>query len=332
MRWALLGASDIAATRILPALRSIGDVAQVVRSRDQGHASRWASRHGVSGAVTDLYEAVDRRDVDAVYVSTRNSDHREAVEAAAGAGKHVLVEKPLALSLVDGQAMIDSCNSAGVTLAVNHHLPAADVQRALRAKVEEGVIGQPRAVRVGHAIQLPDRLATWRLTDPEDGGVVVDIAVHDAAAISALLKQSPERVTALGLNQANAPGRPADAVMLASVWSSDVLCQVHVAYNNPHLPTSLEILGTDGALSSMDCNGAGPGGSFTIWRNGSSNVIAVPAVADAYVRTVTAFRDAVRGTGNVIVGGPQALESLAFALAAAESLHVGATVSVDRKH
>ena len=104
LRWALIGASDIAATRILPAIRAVGGEAVVVRSGHAEHGSSWARANGVAESVTDLSAALDRSDVDAVYVSSLNTLHRSHVEAAARAGKHVLAEKPLAMNLLDARA------------------------------------------------------------------------------------------------------------------------------------------------------------------------------------------------------------------------------------
>ena len=101
--------------------------------------------------------------------SSRNEQHREHVEAAAAAGKHVLAEKPLALSLADAQAMVQACRAAGVVMATNHHLPASPTHRALRRAVRDGLVGDVRAVRVHHAVALPERLAGWRIEDPVGG-------------------------------------------------------------------------------------------------------------------------------------------------------------------
>ncbi len=67
-----------------------------------------------------------------MYVSSVNARHREHVEAAAAAGKHVLAEKPLALSLDDAEAMVLACRAAGVVMATNHHLPASPTHRAVK--------------------------------------------------------------------------------------------------------------------------------------------------------------------------------------------------------
>lgn len=323
LRWALLGASDIAATKVLPAIRAAGDSAVVVRSGSAEHGAEWARDNGVPESVTDLAAALDRDDVDAVYVSSVNQHHREQVEAAAAAGKHVLAEKPLALSLADAQAMVSACDRAGVVMATNHHLPASPTHRALKRAIVDGLVGEVRAIRVHHAVQLPDRLAGWRIDDPEGGGVVLDVTVHDAAAVAALLGGQAVAVTAVGLNQDNQAGGPFDAVMTSIEWAGGVLVQTHDAYNNPHLPTSLHLLGTDGALVAEDCNTGDPVGTVTLWQDRKATPLDVGPREDLYQVTVRAFGDAVRGAGQVVVSGDDGVRSLAVSLAALESLRTG---------
>jgi 1,5-anhydro-D-fructose reductase (1,5-anhydro-D-mannitol-forming) len=328
LRWALVGASDIAATKVLPAIRAAGDTAVVVRSGSAEHAASWAAEHGVPDAVTDLGAALERDDVDAVYVSSVNAQHRAHVEAAAAAGKHVLAEKPLALTLEDARAMVAACESAGVVMATNHHLPASPTHRALKRAVRDGAVGDVRAVRVHHAVQLPDRLAGWRIDDPVGGGVVLDVTVHDAAATAAILGTNALSVLATGFNQDNDPSGPFDAVMTSIDWEGGVLVQTHDAYSNPHLPTSLHVLGTAGALVAEDCNTGDPVGSVTLWRDHKAEPIDVGPRDDLYEVTVRAFGAAVAGEGDVVVSGPDGVRSLAVSLAVLESLRTGARAAV----
>ena len=81
LRWALVGASDIAATQVLPALHAIGHRAVVVQSSSAERAADYAARHGIGRATDSLDEAL-AADVDAVYVSTTNDRHAAAVHAA----------------------------------------------------------------------------------------------------------------------------------------------------------------------------------------------------------------------------------------------------------
>ena len=72
-----------------------------------------AAAHGIARATTSLDALVNAPDVDAIYVSTTNELHREQTLAAAGAGRHVLCEKPLALSMAEAREMVEACRAAG---------------------------------------------------------------------------------------------------------------------------------------------------------------------------------------------------------------------------
>ena len=117
--------------------------------------------------------------IEAVYVSTPHQYHRENVEAAAGAGKHILCEKPMALSVEDCRSMIEAARHAGVALVVGHsHSFDAPVRR-VREIVESGAVGN---LRMMSALNYTDFI--YRPRRPEEldtaqgGGVIFNQAPH----------------------------------------------------------------------------------------------------------------------------------------------------------
>jgi 1,5-anhydro-D-fructose reductase (1,5-anhydro-D-mannitol-forming) len=96
LRWALVGASDIAVTRVVPAMRRLGHEVSAVLSTSPERGRVYAAANGIPWATTDLDALLARDDVDAVYISTTNELHHPQTLAAAAAGKHILREKPLA--------------------------------------------------------------------------------------------------------------------------------------------------------------------------------------------------------------------------------------------
>src|SRR3954451_429694 len=96
LTWALIGASDIASARMVPAIRAAGHRVAVVCSTDLHRAEEFAVAAGVGRAVDRLDEALSD-DVEAVFVSTHNERHAADARAAMMAGKHVLCEKPLTM-------------------------------------------------------------------------------------------------------------------------------------------------------------------------------------------------------------------------------------------
>ncbi|MXY42151.1 MAG: Gfo/Idh/MocA family oxidoreductase [Rhodospirillaceae bacterium] len=152
--------------------------------------------------------------LEAVYIATPHGLHAEQAIAAAAAGKHVLVEKPLAVSMADGAAMVDACDRAGVSLIVGpSHSFDAPVAQA-RASIESGALGR---VRMIHAFNFTDFL--YRPRRPEElrteagGGVLFSQAVHQVDVVRVLAGGLATRVSAF--TGAWDPARPAEGAYSA---------------------------------------------------------------------------------------------------------------------
>jgi 1,5-anhydro-D-fructose reductase (1,5-anhydro-D-mannitol-forming) len=329
LRFGLIGASDIAATRVVPALRRCGHDAVAVLSSSQERGRAYAAANEIADATTDLEALLAREDVDAVYISTTNELHHRQTLAAAAAGKHVLCEKPLALSAADAWEMADACERAGVVLATNHHLPAAGTHRAIRRLVAEGAIGRPLAVRVFHAVSLPDRLQGWRLSAPDRGaGVVLDITCHDAAAIHAVLGREPVEAVAVSVSQGPWVAAVEDAVVSAIRFEGDVLVQTHDAFTVPFAGTGLEVHGADGSIFGRDVMTQDPVGRVVIRTGAGEREIEPEDRDDLYDVTLAAFAAAVAGEGRPLVDGVDGVRAVAVALAVKEAAERGRTVPV----
>lgn len=324
LRWAVVGASDIAATRMVPAMRALGHDIRAVCSGDAERAQAWARTHGIATGTASLDEAL--ADVDTVYISSTNDKHAAQARAAIAAGRHVLCEKPLALTVDDALAMVDAAHDAGVVLATNHHLRNAPVHRVLRQLLHAGEIGRLLAVRVAHAVLLPQRLRGWRTDAAAPGsGVVLDITVHDIDTVRFVTGLEPRTVTAVGATHG---GNVIDAVMVAARLDEDVLLQTHDAFTVEHAGTGFELHGTDGSLIAIDAMTQDPDGTVILHRSGADVEIDIPDRDDLYVRGLDVFAAAVGGAGVPAATGEDGVRSLVSALAVAEALQTGRTVAV----
>ncbi len=329
--WGLIGASDIGQTRMIPAINAQPDsTVAAVMSGQATRARAYADHNGIPNAYDSLEAILADPAVDVVYISTTNQLHREQTLAAARAGKHVLCEKPLALTLEDAEEMVAACRSAGVVMGTNHHLRNAVTHRTLRRLIAEGVIGTPLAARVFHAVYLPPRLQGWRVTAPEaGGGVILDITVHDADTLRFVLSDEVVEVTALSAQQGMASGQVEDAVMGVMRFARGTLAQHHDAFTIAHARTGLEVHGAEGSLYGEDVMTQEPVGRIVLRRAGRSDeVIDSGQPEDLYRRAVHLFNDAVRGTGAPAAGGEDGIRSLAVGLAVLESTRTGRCVPV----
>jgi 1,5-anhydro-D-fructose reductase (1,5-anhydro-D-mannitol-forming) len=231
VRWGLIGASTVAREWMIDAIRAQPDGEVVaVASSNAERGARFAAEMGIPQTYSSMDALLADGAVDAVYISTTNELHHAQTLAAAAAGKHVLCEKPLALTLADARAMVGACARAGVVLGTNYHLRNAATHRAMRAAIKAGQIGRPLAARVFHAVHLPEHLHGWRLERADaGGGVIFDITVHDADTLRFVLDDEPLDVVALTQAAGMAQGSLADGVMAVASFRSGLIAQLQDA-------------------------------------------------------------------------------------------------------
>lgn len=155
-------------------------LAAVCDIREAAAAQR-AQEAGAGAVYTDLDRMLAEADIDAVDICTSHDQHLDTVLAAARAGKHVLVEKPMAVSMDECRRMVDAAADAGVTYMVAQCQRYNPSYRGVRKLVRGGELGAIRAVRFDSNQNLPAFLPTehW-LFDAEKagGGIVISVSVH----------------------------------------------------------------------------------------------------------------------------------------------------------
>jgi predicted dehydrogenase len=141
-------------------------------------APEFAARHGVEHIPT-LDEMLARPDVDAVILATPHSAHLPQTLAAASAGKHVFLEKPMALDTAECRQMIAACGVAGVLLTVGQVTRRMEASRIARRMIDDGEIGEVRMIQTWRGMTggLPFPDGAWPL-DPREGGPFLDWGSH----------------------------------------------------------------------------------------------------------------------------------------------------------
>ena len=329
-RWGLIGASNIARQYMIKAINAQPDAEVIgVVSSNQERGAAFAAEQDVPRHYDSLGALLADSDIDCVYISTTNEHHHDQTIAAAKAGKHVLCEKPLALKLADAQEMVAACRKAGVVMATNHHLRNAGLHRRMRDLIEKGTVGEILAVRVFHAVFLPEFLQGWRIDSAAaGGGVVLDITVHDADTVRFVTGDNPTEVTAMTATHGMGKSGLADTVMGVMRMKQGALVQFHDAFTTKHMPTGFEVHGTEGSLVARNCMTQNPVGELYLRRGTEEREIDDFDRDDLYTRSVRNFMAAVNGTGQPSATAEDGLWSLATALAVAESAGSGRVVPV----
>ena len=268
-------------------------------------------------------------DLDAVIVCTPDWAHRDVCVDAAYAGKHVLVEKPLAVTLADCDAIIEACDAAGVTLMVGQILRFDPRYAAVRAAVAAGDIGEVSYLyaRRSNKILQPRRF--------EGQTTVLNyLAVHDVDWMLWALGGSVTEVCARASRKALTALSVDDAVFVTVGFESGAVGCVHVAWILPEhssadLDAYLEIVGTQGALV-IDTPHAGVRvESGQPHRIDTTYGFAVGGRRGGALREeVNHFLQCVRDGTPPLVDGPQGRAAVAVVAAAQESIATGQPIQL----
>ena len=327
MRWVLVGASTIAAQHMVGAIKANGgEIAWVVSGSEQLGAD-FAAKHG-GRVTTDLAAALGDASVKAVYVSSTNEKHFPQAMAAIAAGKHVICEKPLAMSVADAVTMVQAAKAKGVTFATNHHLRCSGSHRAIRALITSGRIGKVLSMRVHHAVFLPPFLQGWRINDAAaGGGVIPDITVHDADTVRFHLGEDPAQVVAQAAVSGMGQGVE-DSCM--SVWAMPSGAQVfcHESFTHAFAGTGLEVHGTLGSIFGRGIMTQAPVGEIELVTAAGREAVPYDGTG-LYVTGVAEFCAAVAGKGRPAADGVDGIKSLTVASAVKEAAQSGRKVAVD---
>lgn len=146
-------------------------------SPNRAHVEEFAAKWKIPTALTDYRKLVDRKDIDVVVVGIPNDLHRKVVVDAARAGKHVILEKPLAHTLEDADAMVEAADKHKIKLMYAETLCFSPKYRRAKKLVDDGAIGQLYMVKQGEKHSGPH--SDWFYDHKRSGGgVIMDMGCH----------------------------------------------------------------------------------------------------------------------------------------------------------
>ncbi|MHB8731267.1 MAG: Gfo/Idh/MocA family protein [bacterium] len=325
--WGIIGTGGFAGSATAPAIKALGDGGSLVAavSRDRDRADAFAAQHGVKRAYTDYADLLRDREVDIVYISTPNAQHAEQALAAARAGKHVLCEKPLALSVADARRMVEAFEAAGLKLGTHfqtrHHTAFVETKRLL----EQRAIGDVILVQI-EVSSGANPFRSWR-ADPQLAGLgsTNNIAVHPFDLVRYLLGSEVREVTAM-----TDVGRTAELehMILALLrFQNGTLAYVNANQKVPNFQPDIDIYGTEGRIVGIDCTRPFRVGELRV-LTASGEKVAKYSSNDAVVRSIAAFNDAVAHDREPNASGLDGLRSVQLTDAAIRSAREGRAVEV----
>src|SRR5947209_2962627 len=163
-------------------VKARADEAEVVAvaSPTKGHAAGFAQRHGIPRVYTDYRELLRDADVEMISITAPNRLHAQITIDAAKAGKHVVCEKPLCLTIEEADAMIEACRKAGVLLLYAEELFFAPKYVKAKHMADEGAFGRVHLVKQSEKHSGPHSDWFWDV-EQSGGGALMDLGCHGIA-------------------------------------------------------------------------------------------------------------------------------------------------------
>ncbi len=197
IRWGFLGAGDIAGQMAETIADVPGNEVVAVAARDSSRAAAFAQQWNVPDSYADYIGVCEDPDVDIIYINTTHPHHHRQAMMAIGAGKHLLVEKPLTLNATQATDVLHTARDRGLFSMEAMWMRTQPLIRELERLVASGAIGD--IVRVGVDFPVPFEYDPGhRLFDRTNGGgALLDLGVYGATFVWLLLGQ-PETVQVIG--------------------------------------------------------------------------------------------------------------------------------------
>ncbi len=303
--------------RLANAVAGLPDVTlKTCFARSLESRSAFAAKHGCEQARS--LEALLSEPLDGILVATPHSTHREMVEAITGAGRNVMVEKPLALTTADARACVEAADRVGVILQVAHYRRRLSATRALKAAIEEGRLGRVHALEGWFSrVWGPQTERPWR-DDPDESplGGMTALGVHLVDNFH-YLNGRIARVTCMSRQVEGITGID-DITMALFDFENGAVGQLATSLRIPFKCTT-SVFGSQGAGYSLD-----DGNRFALQGRDDRDPVETPVEAvEGVSANLAAFCDAVRSGTQPETGGPEAFAVVAVMEAMGRSASAG---------
>jgi len=286
--WGILGTGNIAGSMAEALSLVPGARRYAVASRSQAKARPFATQWGFDKAYATYAELYSDPTVDIVYVATPNTCHKENILAALAAGKHVLCEKPMTLSVEDSIACFDAAEAAGLLLVEALWTAFFPAMQKTLDLVRTGEIGAPRYLSANF-VSFRDPKLHPNLFDPVlGGGARNDLGIYPIAA--ALLLAGP--VESFRSESVVGPTGVDEMVAMSLKHRNGTISQLSYGFR-VEMPISVKVVGESGTVV-IPRDFHHPQ-SVTLNKNEVETIFDLPSIGKGYAHEAISFQDAIKG-------------------------------------
>lgn len=180
VRWGVIAAGGIADRRTIPGMM-LADNAELIAVMEINMelAEKIRAKYNAKRAYDSVDALLADPEIDAVYIASPVNYHKDQAIAAARAKKHILIEKPICMTVEDGEEVLRICKEEGVLIATGLMMRYHAYHQVMKQFVDEGKLGQLTSIRGQFTCWYPDIPGAWRQKKSESGGgALVDLGVH----------------------------------------------------------------------------------------------------------------------------------------------------------
>ena len=338
--WAFIGTGRHPDNRVAPGLVLAEDTELVAAySRDMGRAEAFASKHGAKAAYDSLEELLGDSRVDAVFIASPNHLHGRYTKMAAQAGKHVLVEKPMSLTVDEGLDMVNACKSHGVKLGVGFQLRYHPGHMEAGRLIREGALGtvalaqaQLGAGTRGELMRAPRTgLSEWWEHPDMIGGAstMIGTGVHAIDSLHFILGQTVTEVAAVTDGQTSE--RPLESLVTMCLrFSGGAIGMMCCSSRLPDSKNDVTIYGSDGRIVLKDASRPALGGDLEVTSETVNTAVSYqPDPLALFTWQTEAFNRAIKRDEDPPASGVDGLRVVQVTVAMIESASTGRTVRLE---
>lgn len=299
IKWGVIGCGGIADRRTIPGML-LCENAECIAVMDKNPESteRVKEKYNIPVGVSNEDELLAMPEIDAVYIATPVFCHKEQVLAAADAGKHILLEKPMGITAAEATEISDYCAKKGVKLGVGFMMRFHAAHQKIKEEIENGSIGEIISAYAKFNCWSPVSPVKWRQTKAfSGGGAMMDMGIHCIDLLQYMTGLKAKEITAMGGNQVFQYPDTEDAASAVMRMDNGALFTVEANFNIPEsVGCKFEIFGTKGSIMAVGTIGQVEEGAVTITKDENEKGISTEleyVSGNMYTKEIDGFSKAI---------------------------------------
>ncbi len=312
LNWGVIGCGGIARIRTIPGMLLAANAECIaVMDRNPQSVADIQAQFGIVRGYHTLEDFLADPDIDVVYIATPLFCHKEQVEAVADSGKHILLEKPMGLTVAEAEEMKAYCEQRGVMLGVGFMMRFHEAHQQIQQLIGAGEIGEVvSAYAKFNCWSDPAEETVWRQKKATGGGgAMMDMGIHCIDLLQYMTGLQAQSVVGMSGNQIFTYIDVEDAATCVMKMQNGAMFTVEAHFNISEEVggCKFEIYGTKGSITAEGTIGQEEAGTVSLWKLGEAKQALTYEPGNLYTKEVEAFSQAVLTKGRIPVTAKEAI-------------------------